>query len=69
MTKRQAEQRWNQEVNDTAKAWKSEFGDQALDLEWSAIGFNDIPGEVIRTLELSDPWTEFHEAVEKKLYK
>jgi hypothetical protein len=67
MNKKEAQKIWNKEVKDTAKAWRSEFGEQALDPEWSATGFEDIPSEVIRTLELSDPWREFHDAVESKL--
>lgn len=67
MQKSQAKKIWNAEVAKTASAWKSEFGNEALDAEWSATAFEDVDADAVEALGLDDPWREFHDAVESEV--
>lgn len=67
MTKQQAGQIWDHYVESTAKAWHQEFGEQSLNEEWTTTAFEDIPGAVVETVALNDPWRQFHTDVGNQL--
>ncbi len=67
MNKTHAQTTFNSAVENVAARWARDFGHEGVNESYTETGFQDIPSEVIKALELENPWREFHDAVEARV--